>query len=65
MIDFGRIRMKGTFAWLLWCVAHIYFLIGARNRMLVAYEWSINYLTHNRGARLIVGSDANTEQRVP
>ena len=65
VIDFGRIRMKGTFAWLLWCVAHIYFLIGARNRMLVAYEWSINYLTHNRGARLIVGSDANTEQRVP
>ena len=65
VIDFGRIRMKGTLAWLLWCVAHIYFLIGARNRMLVAYEWSINYLTHNRGARLIVGSDANTEQRAP
>ncbi|MDT0497673.1 hypothetical protein RM530_09895 [Algiphilus sp. W345] len=57
--------MKGTFAWLPWCVAHIDFLIGARNRMPVAYQWSIHYLTHKRGARLIVGSDANTEQRAP
>lgn len=63
VIDFGPIRMKGFFAWLLWCVAHIYFLIGTRNRFIVAYEWTMNYLTHNRGARLIVGSDSKAEQR--
>lgn len=57
VIDFVRIKLRETLAWLPWCVAHIYFLIGARNRALVAFEWSLNYLTRNRGARLIVGSD--------
>jgi NADH dehydrogenase len=42
-------------AWLLWSVAHIYFLIGFRNRLMVALNWAWNYLTFQRGTRLITG----------
>ena len=65
VIDFGWLRMKGFTAWLLWGVAHIYFLIGTRNRVLVAMQWMFDYLTFSRGARLIVGSDPASEQRTP
>ena len=39
VIDFGWIKLKGGFAWWLWGVAHIYFLIGVRNRLSVAINW--------------------------
>jgi NADH:ubiquinone reductase (H+-translocating) len=65
VIDFGKLQMKGFLAWLLWGVAHIYFLIGARNRLLVALQWTFDYLSFSRGARLIVGSDPAAEQRTP
>lgn len=57
VIDFGFLHMKGLIAWWLWGIAHVYFLIGARNRMLVATQWFFNYLSYSRAARLIVGSD--------
>ena len=47
--------MTGFVAWLLWCVAHIYFLIGFRNRLSVAMNWVWSYLTFQRGTRLITG----------
>jgi NADH dehydrogenase len=53
--DFGRIRLTGFIGWLTWCVAHIYFLIGFRNRFSVALDWTWSYLTFERGARLITG----------
>jgi NADH:ubiquinone reductase (H+-translocating) len=53
--DFGRIRVTGRLAWWLWGIAHIYFLIGVRTRMLVAAQWFWSYLTYGRGARLITG----------
>jgi NADH:ubiquinone reductase (H+-translocating) len=53
--DFGWLRLTGRLAWLVWSVAHIYFLIGFRNRMAVALEWFWSYLTYQRGARLITG----------
>ena len=55
--DFGRLRLTGRLAWLVWGVAHIYFLIGFRNRMAVATDWLWSYLTYQRGARLITGHD--------
>src|ERR1700744_123069 len=33
VIDFGRFKLKGTLAWWIWGIAHIYFLIGLRNRL--------------------------------
>ncbi len=55
--DFGWLRLTGRLAWLTWGVAHIYFLIGFRNRMAVAVDWLWSYLTYQRGARLITGQD--------
>ena len=55
VIDFGRIRLSGTLAWLLWCTAHIFFLAGFRNRLLVGANWLWNYVSFERGARLITG----------
>ena len=46
-------NLTGFVAWLFWCVAHIYFLIGARNRIAVAFKWVWDFLTFQRGARLI------------
>ena len=50
----GRSRLA---AWLAWVAAHIYFLIGFRNRAAVAIDWLWSYLTYQRGARLIIGQD--------
>jgi NADH dehydrogenase len=47
------LRMKGFVGWVFWGVAHIYFLIGIRNRAIVAINWLWEYLTFQRGARLI------------
>ena len=57
VVDFGWLRLTGRLAWLAWGVAHIYFLIGFRNRMAVAIDWLWSYLTYQRGARLITGQD--------
>jgi NADH:quinone reductase (non-electrogenic) len=51
----GRLKLSGLGAWLIWSVAHIYFLIGFRNRLVVALNWAWNYLTFQRGTRLITG----------
>jgi NADH dehydrogenase len=61
VVDFGWLRLSGFFAWLLWCVAHIYFLIGFRNRIVVALYWAWNYVTFQRGTRLITGADPDEE----
>jgi NADH dehydrogenase len=53
--DFGKVRLSGFVAWLLWSAAHIYFLIGFRRRLIVALHWAWSYLTFQRGTRLITG----------
>jgi NADH:ubiquinone reductase (H+-translocating) len=57
IVDFGFLRMSGFLAWVLWSIAHIFFLIGFRNRLVVALSWLWSYLTFQRGARLITGSE--------
>ena len=54
----GNLQLTGYLAWLFWGVAHIYFLIGVRNRFVVAINWMWNYLTFQRGARVITDSGA-------
>jgi NADH dehydrogenase len=53
VVKIGRFELTGFFGWLFWGVAHIYFLIGLRNRFVVAITWLWSYLTFRRGARLI------------
>lgn len=56
--DFRGMQLKGFVGWLTWCLAHIYFLIGFRNRIAVALDWIWSYFTFQRGARLITGEIA-------
>ena len=56
ILDFGWLRLSGMLAWLIWGGVHIFFLIGFRNRMIVALGWLWSYFTSERGARLITGS---------
>lgn len=53
IIDFGRFQMKGRLAWWVWGIAHIYFLIGARSRLMVAISWLWSYFSGQNSARLI------------
>lgn len=59
--DLGRVKLSGWIAWVAWLVVHIFFLIGFRNRLLVLIEWSWSYVTSERGARLITGSQKGIE----
>ncbi|MEM9633661.1 MAG: NAD(P)/FAD-dependent oxidoreductase [Pseudomonadota bacterium] len=52
-VDFGNFRLKGALAWWFWGVAHIYFLIGTRSRVIVAWSWLWSYVTGQNSARLI------------
>ena len=51
----GPLHISGFAAWLLWSVAHIYFLVGFRNRFTVGLNWGWSYITFERGSRLITG----------
>ncbi|AYD00962.1 NAD(P)/FAD-dependent oxidoreductase [Neorhizobium sp. NCHU2750] len=53
VIDFGRIKLKGSLAWWIWGLAHIYFLIGTRSRFAVAWSWLWIFLSGQHSARLI------------
>jgi NADH:quinone reductase (non-electrogenic) len=59
IVDFGRFRLTGRVAWFVWGLAHIYFLIGFRSRLLVAMNWLWSYVTFQRGARLITSGDVD------
>jgi len=50
----GRLQLSGYPAWLLWLVAHIYFLIGFRNRIVVLIDWARAYWTFERSARIVI-----------
>ncbi|MBV9558286.1 MAG: NAD(P)/FAD-dependent oxidoreductase [Pseudolabrys sp.] len=54
VFDFGRFQIKGRLAWLMWALIHVYLLVGFENRLQVVTHWIWNYLTYERGARLIM-----------
>jgi len=53
VVELGHIQLKGFIGWMFWGAVHIYFLIGIRNRFIVAINWLWSYVTFQRGARLI------------
>jgi len=53
--DLGWARFNGHLAWLAWLFIHLLYLVEFENRLLVLIQWAINYVTWNRGARLITG----------
>ena len=54
--QFGKIHIAGFLAWVLWVFVHLMYLVEFENRLLVFVEWVYNYVTRNRGARLITGA---------
>jgi NADH dehydrogenase len=65
IVQIGCFKLDGFLAWLLWSVVHIYFLIGFRNRFLVATNWLWNYVTFQRGTRLITGISGSRMEDMP
>ena len=57
VVDLGRVRFSGALAWFFWLWAHVFFLIGFRNRLVVMGEWIWSYVTYQRHARIILGRD--------
>ena len=53
----GGLRFSGPVGWLAWLALHLVMLIGFRNRANVLVNWAWNYVTYDRGSRLIVGSE--------
>lgn len=62
--EIGKFKFSGLFAWLLWLVIHLMQIVQFQNRLLVMIQWSYNYFTYNRAARLITQprSDEGSDQ---
>jgi NADH:ubiquinone reductase (H+-translocating) len=56
--DFGKVKMSGFFAWLIWVFVHIYYLIEFDSKLVVFIQWTWSYFTRKRGARLITGDES-------
>jgi len=57
IIQLGRFRFSGFFAWLVWLFTHIYYLIGFKNRLFVTMHWAWSFFSFRRGARLIINKE--------
>ena len=57
IVETGRIRFGGFFAWYTWLLVHIFYLIGFKNRVMVLIQWAWAYFTFKRGAQLIITKD--------
>lgn len=67
VVHVGKLKLSGAVAWWFWLIAHVFFLIGFRNRVVVLLNWTMAYWTYQRAARIIfgpapeVGPEAETE----
>jgi NADH:ubiquinone reductase (H+-translocating) len=59
----GALRFSGLSAWLFWLFAHIYFLIGFRNRLIVMLDWAWAYFTYERSARVVAEPESSAAPR--
>ena len=57
VVDLHGFRFSGLLAWWFWLAAHVFFLIGFRNRMVVMIDWAQAYWSYQRSARIILGAD--------
>ncbi len=57
IVEFGKIKFDGIFAWFTWLLVHIYFLTSFRHRVFVLLQWGWSYFTFSYGARLIINRE--------
>jgi NADH dehydrogenase len=55
VVDLRGLRFSGLLAWWFWLAAHVFFLIGFRNRLAVLMNWAWAYWTYQRHARIVLG----------
>jgi len=55
IVHMGRLKLSGLLAWWFWLAAHVFFLIGFRNRLVVLLNWAVAYWSYQRSARIIFG----------
>jgi len=53
VVDLGPLKFSGLLAWWFWLTAHLFFLIGFRNRLVVLTDWAWSYWTYQRTARIL------------
>ncbi|TWT22663.1 NAD(P)/FAD-dependent oxidoreductase [Luteimonas marina] len=63
VVDFGRLKLSGLLAWWFWLTAHVFFLIGFRNRLVVLLNWFWAYWSYQRAARIILGDDDRSDTK--
>ncbi|MDR7192328.1 NAD(P)/FAD-dependent oxidoreductase [Luteimonas terrae] len=61
VVHFGRLKLSGVLAWWFWLIAHVFFLIGFRNRVVVLLNWTWAYWSYQRAARIIFGPPLDAE----
>lgn len=54
VVDLGKFKFAGFFAWFVWMFIHLWFLVGFRNRFVTFFNWTYNYINYDKAARLIV-----------
>jgi NADH dehydrogenase len=59
-----HIRLRGFLGWVAWLVVHLVRLMGFRNRLSVFFNWAWNYVTYDRGARIITLPEGRASRRV-
>ncbi|WP_254460243.1 NAD(P)/FAD-dependent oxidoreductase [Xanthomonas sacchari] len=62
IVHLGRLQLSGVLAWWFWLAAHVFFLIGFRNRVVVLLNWAWAYWSYQRAARIILGDAPATEE---
>ena len=65
VVHLGRLKLSGAPAWWFWLVAHVFFLIGFRNRLVVLLNWTWAYWSYQRAARIIFGPPADIGPAAP
>ena len=54
VVDIGKIRFQGIFAWFVWMFVHLMSLVGFRNKLVTFVNWVWSYFSYDRGTRLII-----------
>ncbi len=65
IVHLGKLQLSGVLAWWFWLAAHVFFLIGFRNRLVVLLNWGVAYWSYQRSARIIFGDAGDPPREKP
>ena len=54
VVEMGKLKFKGTFAWLIWMMVHLFSLVGFKNKFVAVFNWSRNYVSNDKTMRSII-----------